>query len=118
MVGQKIVRYIEEAAIEIERAKSMMKSVQRTGMDLSALENSISRARTHIVEVLPVTHTLSPAEVLKYTNQVKTETLEVEKKANDISKELSRRKRALKVALVLTHFIMILLFIKKRSLRS
>lgn len=118
MVGQKIVRYIEEAAIEIERAKSMMKSVQRTGMDLSALENSISRARTHIVEVLPVTHTLSPAEVLKYTNQVKTETLEVEKKANDISKELSRRKRTLKVALVLTHFIMILLFIKKRSLRS
>ncbi len=117
-VGQQIVRYIEEAAIEIERAKKMMKSVQRTGIDLSALKNSISRARTHIVEVLPVTHTLSPAEVLNYTNQVKTETLEVEKKANDILKELTTRKRVLKVALVLTHFIMILLFIKKRSLKN
>ncbi|MBI5183901.1 MAG: hypothetical protein HY999_06015 [Nitrospinae bacterium] len=117
-VGQEIVRYIEESAIEIEKAKNVMKSVQRTGIDLSLLENSISRARTHIVEVIPVTHTLSPVEVLNYTNLVKTETLEVERKANDILKELERRKRVLKVALALILFIMILLFLKKRALRK
>ncbi len=115
-VGVAIRDLIVGAQEGLARVEAEIARLHRQGLDVREIEGLVVEARAAVIEAKPVAHALQVAPVKARTDRAQRLLGRVEERARSLRQELEGRRRALKVALVLTLGIIGLLILKRPSL--
>ncbi len=115
-VGVAIQDLIGGAQEGLARVEAELARLHRQGLDVREPAGLVVEARAAVIEAKPVAHALQVAPVKVRTDRALRLLGRAEEQARLLREELEGRRRALKVALVLTLGIIGLLIIKRPSL--
>ncbi len=102
--GHQIQDYLKEADTAIEKADVSIQEAAKIPLEVSDYQARLEEARTYQVQVLPVTHSVNPAEVEELTRRSKSIAQEIQ---NEI-KEKQNIFKMRRIVLVLVWFYILL----------
>lgn len=115
-LGNGMFALLRDTQDSIDKGEASLRAVERAGLNVDRLKENLETARTKLIEAGPISHTLDLAQVEKLSAQAKEEVAELMVKAENVRKDVRRRKEAFAVIIVIIGVIVGLIYFKRKSL--
>jgi len=112
--GQQIKTLIVEVQEEIEEAENIIAEAKLKGVDVTEDEVALERAKSNLLEAIPLIHTLNFSLVEENTVQAKSIASDIKLRIHEILESFRLRKVALGIVWLFILFTVTVLYIKKK----
>lgn len=114
--AQQLYALSKEATNALKKAEENLKSVEKAGLNVDQLRESLETARTKIVEARPISHTLNVEKVQKLTQEAVQQSEKLGGLSETVRQDVKKRKQAFALMIILLGLIVGLIYQKRKTI--